>query len=247
MERAAARADRRSGYRRQRASAGGAAATLEELRRLAQALTEEFGLVGLNGIDFVLRGPRPVIVEVNPRYSASMELVERATGIADLRSSPGRLPRADCRSPGTGRRRVAPPAPTSRFHGKAIVYAPELVSIAGSIRWIERGVRDVPHPGEVIRTRSSDLHRARLGPIARDLPGQAPGRGGRHSRGVRTALDHRQPRGRRLLITPSSPTEENVNARFRDRSGREGSAVLTTGAPTRRASRRPAVAVACAS
>ena len=46
---------------------------------LAAAVTEEFGLVGLNGLDFVARGGVPYPIEVNPRYSASMELVERST------------------------------------------------------------------------------------------------------------------------------------------------------------------------
>jgi uncharacterized protein len=123
-------------------------ATLEELRHLAQALTEEFQLVGLNGIDFVLRGPRPVIVEVNPRYSASMELVERATGIPMFG-----LHLAACRGemPGPETTAAAWDARADRgFHGKAIVYAPEPVSIADPTVWLERGVRDVPHPGDVI-------------------------------------------------------------------------------------------------
>jgi uncharacterized protein len=125
-------------------------ATLEELRHLAQALTEEFGLVGLNGIDFVLRGSRPVILEINPRYSASMELVERATGIAIFG-----LHLAACRGqmPGPGTASAAWDARAHLgFHGKAIVYAPEPVSIADPTAWLERGVRDVPHPGEVIQT-----------------------------------------------------------------------------------------------
>src|SRR5207249_309518 len=50
--------------------------------RLASVVTEAFGLVGVNGIDFVARGDVPYAVEVNPRYCASMELVERARGIS---------------------------------------------------------------------------------------------------------------------------------------------------------------------
>ena len=44
---------------------------------IAGAVTEAFGLVGLNGIDFVLREGEPYVLEINPRYSASMELIER--------------------------------------------------------------------------------------------------------------------------------------------------------------------------
>jgi uncharacterized protein len=122
--------------------------TLAELRHLTQALTEEFGLIGLNGVDFVLRGTRPVIVEVNPRYSASMELVESATGIPlfglHLASCEGRLP-----DPETAAAALGLTAETC-FRGKAIVYARESVSVADPLGWIERGVRDVPHLGEVI-------------------------------------------------------------------------------------------------
>ncbi len=45
---------------------------------LASAVTGEFGLVGVNGIDFIVRDGIPYAIEVNPRWCASMELVERA-------------------------------------------------------------------------------------------------------------------------------------------------------------------------
>ena len=34
--------------------------------------------------------------------------------------------------------------------GKAVLFATEDVAIGDSVRWLERGVRDVPHPGERI-------------------------------------------------------------------------------------------------
>ena len=49
---------------------------------LAQAVVEEFGLVGVNGIDFIARDGVPWAIEVNPRWCASMELVERAYGLS---------------------------------------------------------------------------------------------------------------------------------------------------------------------
>src|SRR6185503_2306310 len=60
------------------------AGLLERLNLLARALTQAFGLVGLNGIDFVLNGEQVSILEVNPRYSASMELVEEALNVSLL-------------------------------------------------------------------------------------------------------------------------------------------------------------------
>jgi uncharacterized protein len=112
-----------------------------EVAAIAEALTREFGLRGLNGFDFVLRGGRPVVLEVNPRYCASMELVERAAAASvfgvHLAGCQGELPaRVD---------------ETSEVWGKAIVYATRTVAVPDTTEWLARGVRDIPHPGEVIR------------------------------------------------------------------------------------------------
>ena len=61
---------------------------------MADAVTRDFGLVGLNGIDFIARAGVPWPIEVNPRYSASMELLERRCGHVALRTARGRLCRA---------------------------------------------------------------------------------------------------------------------------------------------------------
>jgi predicted ATP-grasp superfamily ATP-dependent carboligase len=112
-----------------------------EVEAIADALTREYGLRGLNGFDFVLRGERPVVVEVNPRYCASMELVERASGVSlfglHLAACRGALPTR--------------PALAAGIWGKAIVYAERTVVAPDTTGWLARGVRDVPHPGEVIR------------------------------------------------------------------------------------------------
>ena len=50
--------------------------------RLASRLARELALVGVNCIDFVARDGVPIPVEVNPRWSSSMELVERAHGVS---------------------------------------------------------------------------------------------------------------------------------------------------------------------
>jgi uncharacterized protein len=55
---------------------------------------------------------------------------------AHLRACAGELPRSE-----TECRRAA---------GKAVLFATEDVVIGDSVRWLERGVRDVPHPGERI-------------------------------------------------------------------------------------------------
>jgi predicted ATP-grasp superfamily ATP-dependent carboligase len=119
----------------------GGAEAWREVEAIADALAREYGLRGLNGFDFVLSGGRPVVVEVNPRYCASMELLERASG-----ASLFRLHRAACEGRLPARPDLAP-----GVWGKAIVYAPRTVVVPDTTEWLDGDVRDVPHPGEVVR------------------------------------------------------------------------------------------------
>jgi len=52
--------------------------------QLGDALVSGFGLRGLFGVDCVLRDGVPYPVEINPRYTASVEVVEHALGIATM-------------------------------------------------------------------------------------------------------------------------------------------------------------------
>jgi predicted ATP-grasp superfamily ATP-dependent carboligase len=115
---------------------------LDAARALASAVTEEFGLVGLNGIDFIARSAVPYPIEVNPRYTASMELVERAGGrsLFDLHS-------AACRGLLPDERPLA-----GLVTGKAIVFAQREVTVGDRLRWTADGnLADIPHPGERIQ------------------------------------------------------------------------------------------------
>jgi predicted ATP-grasp superfamily ATP-dependent carboligase len=113
---------------------------------LVDAVAAEFLLTGVGSIDVIAseHGLQPV--EVNPRWSASMELVERAHGIsmfavhADACVN-GTLPAFDVRT-----------SPAQRsIHGKAIVFARRDVVVTGTRAWLEDpDVRDVPHEGEHI-------------------------------------------------------------------------------------------------
>lgn len=116
----------------------------ELLRRatvLAAVITKEFRLVGLNGIDFIAREGIPYPIEVNPRYSASMELIERASGLSMFevhsQSCQGILPRTpNCRL---------------MAQGKAIVFARRDTLIQRTSRWSARSwIADVPHAGDRI-------------------------------------------------------------------------------------------------
>lgn len=53
----------------------------DQLHSLGHLLAARFGLAGLVGVDLVLDRGRVHVLEVNPRPTASMELVERATGL----------------------------------------------------------------------------------------------------------------------------------------------------------------------
>jgi len=59
-----------------------------QMERLGQALVSRCGLRGLFGIDGIVRDGVFWPVEVNPRYSASVEVLEYATGMKALASAP---------------------------------------------------------------------------------------------------------------------------------------------------------------
>ncbi len=123
---------------------------LEAVERMAARLTRQFGLRGVNGIDLVVAEGSddcslPVLVEVNPRYTGSMELVERAYGLnilsLHLEAMAGRLPNFSLAE------HLHPQGP---YFGKGIVYARRMVTLPETAGWTEQGRRDVPFPGERI-------------------------------------------------------------------------------------------------
>ena len=90
----------------------------EQIQALGQNLGAAFGLVGLFGVDLIIQGDHVWVIEVNPRYTASVEVLERASGISIM---------ADhlqvCGGPAPGRTITpANPAPP-RFVAKAILAA----------------------------------------------------------------------------------------------------------------------------
>jgi predicted ATP-grasp superfamily ATP-dependent carboligase len=119
---------------------------LETATALAQCATEEFGLVGLKGIDCIVRDEVPYTIEVNPRWCSSMELVERHYGVSmcgvhAVACAKGALPDFDLVRARQGRPAM----------GKAVVFATNEM-IAGDTRsWLaDETVRDIPKPGERI-------------------------------------------------------------------------------------------------
>jgi predicted ATP-grasp superfamily ATP-dependent carboligase len=119
-----------------------------QLRSIASALAAtvaaNFHLTGVNGIDFIVRDGVPLPIEVNPRWSASMELVERAYGISVFGAHASAcacaaLPAFD----------LAAAAGNGTTHGKAVVFARSRVTIGDTRKWLEDdNLHDVPHAGD---------------------------------------------------------------------------------------------------
>jgi hypothetical protein len=118
----------------------------QSLRRCAESLAEAvvrtFGLVGLNGLDFIARGGVAWPIEVNPRFSASMELLERGGGLPlfalHAEACAGRLP-------------ACAPIRLDRVHGKAIVFARRDVTTGATRRWLAASdMADIPPSGQRI-------------------------------------------------------------------------------------------------
>jgi|WetSurMetagenome_2_1015567.scaffolds.fasta_scaffold223083_1 uncharacterized protein len=119
---------------------------LDQARKVAIFLTKEFGLAGANGIDFMLEGDRICPLEVNPRYSASMELIERAYALPIFHLHvqallDGSLP--DFKLEEQWARKP--------FFGKAILFAERETLAPDTKGWHSRNLRDIPESMERLR------------------------------------------------------------------------------------------------
>jgi predicted ATP-grasp superfamily ATP-dependent carboligase len=113
--------------------------------RMAAVLTGRFGLRGVCGLDFIVeRGPRgvprPVLLEINPRPTASAELVEErclfSVFDAHVKASSGILPSA--------------PPPADGYFGKGIAFAGRACRIPEDNAWLLPGLRDIGRSGDAI-------------------------------------------------------------------------------------------------
>jgi predicted ATP-grasp superfamily ATP-dependent carboligase len=118
------------------------AAVLQHVESMANQLAQEFELRGLNGMDLVISDDLGIhLIEVNPRYTASMELMECAYGLnmfsLHLEALAGRLPDWSLSN------RMGGP-----WHGKGIVYARQRVTIPDTDTWLASNRRDIPFEGD---------------------------------------------------------------------------------------------------
>lgn len=122
-------------------------AQLETVRLLADVLAAEFQLRGLIGVDLILCGEDVWTIEVNPRYTASVEVLERSLDFNAID-----LHWAACQAS----QLPSPPTRFSLLSGKRVVYAERplevtatlskaLLNRRGAQRW--PAVADIPRPG----------------------------------------------------------------------------------------------------
>jgi predicted ATP-grasp superfamily ATP-dependent carboligase len=110
---------------------------------IAQTATSAFGLVGVNGIDFIARRGRPVPIEINPRFTAAMELPERRDNISIFAAHV-----AGCSDALATFSPLTRPFRGSGAVGKAIVFARRALTVGPAVReWLaDPNVRDIPRP-----------------------------------------------------------------------------------------------------
>ena len=111
---------------------------LEAMEETSIAIAREFELVGYNGLDFMIDGATPYVLEVNPRPTGAIEVLERAYGINlfDLHVKACLHHLEEVRI-----------KPGGRFYGREVAFADGPVPFPEDVPGY---VRDVPHPGEVI-------------------------------------------------------------------------------------------------
>jgi predicted ATP-grasp superfamily ATP-dependent carboligase len=118
----------------------------DDMIRYAEQIALEYGLVGSNGIDFILTEKGAVVIEINPRFQGSIDTVELSYGInifdAHVKSFSGELPRT--------RDHVC-------YAGKAIFFANKELVINEQISrslvkcMIMNRIADIPGAGNVIQ------------------------------------------------------------------------------------------------
>ncbi|HBO51528.1 MAG TPA: hypothetical protein DD471_06055, partial [Planctomycetes bacterium] len=119
----------------------------EALRQVVlagEAVGGEFSLRGLFGLDFILSPGGPVFIELNPRYTGSVEVIERCCGFETIPQHVsacrnGELPP------------IAPPP--SKACAKAILFAETPVALSASPALVEESaatIADIPASGETI-------------------------------------------------------------------------------------------------
>jgi predicted ATP-grasp superfamily ATP-dependent carboligase len=122
-------------------------AVLDAASAIARFLSAEFNLRGINGLDFIVSGKALYALEVNPRWSASVELAERAFGLSCFAAHA-----AACAGAALPSFDLAAALRQTQAVGKAIVYARRSARCGDTAAWLDDAtVADVPRGGERFR------------------------------------------------------------------------------------------------
>jgi uncharacterized protein len=110
-----------------------------EIERIGQMLAQEFRLVGLFGVDLVIDGDQVWTIEANPRYTASIEIIERATGFHAVSSHAAACDNGVLPNPF--------PLRTDVTLGKAILFAKQAVTVCSTFAdWALTQATEQPWP-----------------------------------------------------------------------------------------------------
>ncbi|WP_406662248.1 ATP-grasp domain-containing protein [Methanolobus sp. ZRKC3] len=111
------------------------------MKELAEELILKIGLIGSNGVDFLVTEKGPVILEVNARFQGSLDTVELASKInifdAHMKAFEGQI--------------SIPDSPVCQYAGRAVLYGNREVEITEEIRGriLKKRSADVPNCGHV--------------------------------------------------------------------------------------------------
>ncbi len=111
---------------------------LGAVERFGQKFAEAVGLVGWWGADFILTEGPPYLLEVNPRFTAGMELMARAHGIDLCGTQSAAFSGDKCHFE---------MGPNLGYYGRLVVYASEGTVFKNPEKRFKAGMRDVPPDG----------------------------------------------------------------------------------------------------
>lgn len=133
--------------------------TRAALTAAGEALAAACGLRGLFGLDFLLDGPTVRPLELNPRYTAAVEILEHALSLRalELHAAAWGAPVVASPPAGSWYRKAGSRTPRPAVLGKAVIFAPEEIVVQPDIRRLQPvkpeslpTFADLPAPGTVI-------------------------------------------------------------------------------------------------
>jgi len=113
----------------------------EILGKFGKKVAESSGISGFWGADFILSNEKLWLLEINPRFTATLELIALEHGLDLVAEQGGMLNGA------------GPPALTApaRVRGTAVCYADGNMVFGKPADWFAKGARDIPHGGEMFK------------------------------------------------------------------------------------------------